>query len=62
MSYATEVTEKFKRQHLDELLQQCTEKQRQLARRIYPGGVPAKELDGMIDLAHRTLVANGKLK
>lgn len=62
MSYVTEVIEKFKRQHLEELLSQCTEKQRTRFHEIFWNGVTSKEMDSVLALVHRTIVSNAESK
>lgn len=58
MNFAREMTLKFKRETIANLLEQCNEKERQGFVRIWPNGIasiPEHVLDSTINLCHRTL-------
>ena len=57
-----EKVEKFKREMLTAALIQCSEKQQELFRMMYPNGVPTRRLESAIDLCERTIKQNVKRK
>lgn len=59
MNYGRQVTEEFQRKVLAEILEQCTEKQRDVHRRMYPNGVAAEDLPWAITQARNTVLKNG---
>ena len=50
--------EAFKRGLLKEALDQCTPDQQNFFNRIFPNGVPEKDIIGAIDLCERTIQKN----
>lgn len=50
--------EAFQRKLLDERLSQCTETQVAFFHKLYPNGVPKKNLISAIDLCDRTIKKN----
>jgi len=61
MTDADKEVERFKREMLATRLDQCTQAQRDLFGKIYPGKVPAGKLMQAIDLCDRTIAKNKKL-
>ena len=65
MSEALKRIENFRIQVLQELYDQCTEKQQELFNRIFTKGInkmPRKDIDGAIELCERTIIKNNKQK
>lgn len=54
--------EAFKRGLLKEALEQCTEDQQAFFHRIFPKGVPEKDIVNAIDLCERTILKNQSKK
>ena len=54
--------ESFKRGLLKEALEQCTEDQQAFFHRIFPKGVPEKDIVNAIDLCERTISKNQSKK
>lgn len=52
----------FLREQLERRLAQCTEPQRELFSKVYPGHISNEKLIPAIDLCDRTLAKNAKLK
>ncbi len=53
-------TEDFQRSYLDQLLEQCTKKQRDFFNyRCFPDGVPLENLASAVALCERTLKLHG---
>ncbi len=50
----------FKRERLQEVLEQCTPKQQEFFGTIFPNGVPDRSLDSAYDLCMRTIRSNAK--
>jgi hypothetical protein len=53
-----ELTEKFQRDALTQLLQQCTSDQQEFFARIYPKGVPPDKIEAAYGLVERTIRKN----
>lgn len=57
MSFADEI-EQFKRDALINRLAKCTSAERDFFAKIYPNGVPSKDLESAIALCDRTITHN----
>jgi hypothetical protein len=55
MNYGEEITETFQREKLAELLAQCTEANRSLFAKMYPGGPRREQLPWAITQCKNTL-------
>jgi hypothetical protein len=60
MSEALKRIEKFRKDVLQELLEKCTPEQQEFFKRIFPKGVPDKDLNSAIQLCERTVIKNEK--
>jgi hypothetical protein len=52
--------EAFKRNLLEQALNQCTKEQQTFFHRLYPSGVPEESLVSAIELCERTIIKNHK--
>jgi 3-methyladenine DNA glycosylase AlkC len=60
MNYGKEISEKFQREKLAELLARCNKEQQELFSRLYPNGPRSDQLAWAITQCHNTLIKNEK--
>lgn len=60
MSEAMKTVEAFKQSLLEEMLMKITPEQREFFHRIFPSGVPSKDMESAYGLIERTIKKNKK--